>query len=140
MPAEELTREFLERIMTHDAPFSDEYGFVIESFAEGRARIRLPYQTKHIRPGGSISGPAMFALADFTLYVAVLSAVGPKAMAVTTNMSIDFLRKPSEADLIADAVLVKVGRRLAVGRIELRAEGDENLCAHATGTYSIPPQ
>ena len=82
----------------------------------------------------------MFALADFGMYVAVMGAIGPVALAVTTNMTIDFLRKPAERDLIADVRLIKLGKRLAIGRVEIRAEGEDDMCAHVTGTYSIPPQ
>lgn len=140
MPSDMLPREELDRILNTDAPFSAHYGFVVEDYDAGTARVRLPYDDKHIRPGGTISGPTMFALADFSMYIAVMGAIGPKALAVTTNMSIDFLRKPAEADLICEVRLIKLGKRLAVGQIEIRAEGDADMCAHVTGTYSIPPR
>ncbi|MDW3207275.1 MAG: PaaI family thioesterase [Alphaproteobacteria bacterium] len=140
MPSEMLPRAELDRILATEAPFSEHYGFVVEDYSAGTARVRLPYDDRHIRPGGTISGPSMFALADFAMYIAVMGAIGPQALAVTTNMSIDFLRKPAEADLIAEVELLKLGKRLAVGRIDIRAEGDSELCAHVTGTYSIPPR
>ncbi|MBO6863942.1 MAG: PaaI family thioesterase [Alphaproteobacteria bacterium] len=140
MPSELLPREELDRILATEAPFSAHYGFVVEDYSAGTARVRLPYDDRHIRPGGTISGPSMFALADFAMYIAVMGAIGPQALAVTTNMSIDFLRKPADADLIAEVQLLKLGKRLAVGRIDIRAEGDRDLCAHVTGTYSIPPR
>lgn len=135
-----LPREELDRILATDAPFSEHYGFIVEDYSAGTARVRLPYDVRHIRPGGTISGPSMFALADFAMYVAVLGAIGPEAMTVTTNMTIDFLRKPADTDLIAEVQLLKLGKRLAVGRIDIRAEGEADLCAHVTGTYSIPPR
>ena len=139
MPSDKLTQAQLDHILNTDAPFSAHYGFIVEEFDKGTATIRLPYDTRHIRPGGTISGPAMFALADFGMYVAVMGAIGPVALAVTTNMTIDFLRKPAERDLIADVRLIKLGKRLAIGRVEIRAEGEDDMCAHVTGTYSIPP-
>lgn len=135
-----LTKSELSQILSKDAPFTEHYGFRVESFGDGKALVRLPYHEKHIRPGGTICGPAMFALADFGLYVAVMGAVGPVPLAVTTNMTIDFLRKPSETDLLGAVSLIKLGKRLAVGRVDLYADGDTELCAHVTGTYSIPPR
>ncbi len=82
----------------------------------------------------------MMTLADLALYVAVLGAIGPVALAVTTNLSINFLSKPEPKDLIAEAKLLKLGKRLAVGEVALRSEGESALCAHVTGTYSIPPR
>lgn len=141
MSSTNLPREALDRLLSTDAPFAEHYGFVVESYDDdGNARIRLPYDARHIRPGGTISGPAMFALADFSLYIAVLAVIGPVELAVTTNMTIDFLRKPAERDLIASVQLLKCGKRLAVGKVDIRAEGETDLCAHVTGTYSIPPR
>lgn len=140
MPTEALPRDALDRILAHEAPFAEHYGFVVEEYESGTARVRLPYDDRHIRPGGTIAGPAMFALADFALYIAVMAAVGPVALAVTTNMTIDFLRKPAQSDLIADVALLKLGKRLAVGRVDIRSDGEVELCAHVTGTYSIPPR
>jgi len=141
MSSKLLPREALDRVLSTDAPFAEHYGFVVEEYDDdGNARIRLPYDGRHIRPGGTIAGPAMFALADFSLYIAVLAVIGPVELAVTTNMTIDFLRKPADRDLIAEVRLLKVGKRLAVGQIEIRAEGDDFLCANVTGTYSIPPR
>ena len=92
----------------------------------------------YIRPGGTISGPTMMELADFAMYVAVFSAVGPQPLAVTTNLNINFLRKPGKGDLIADARLMKVGKRLAVGEVEIYSDGVAEPVAHVTSTYSIP--
>jgi acyl-coenzyme A thioesterase PaaI-like protein len=82
----------------------------------------------------------MMAVADFTMYVAVLSAVGWVPLAVTTNLNINFLKKPGARDLLAEAKLIKLGKRLAVGEVALRSDGDDELVAHVTSTYSIPPQ
>jgi uncharacterized protein (TIGR00369 family) len=140
MPTDVLPREELDRILADEAPFAAHYGFIVEEYDHGTARVRLPYDDRHIRPGGTISGPAMFALAVFSLYVAVMAAVGPLHLAVTTNMTVDFLRKPEKRDLIAHVALLKLGKRLAVGRVDIRSDGETELCAHMTGTYSIPPR
>jgi uncharacterized protein (TIGR00369 family) len=113
--------------------------FHVEEVGPMRARVRMAYHQRHLRPGGTISGPSMFALADLSLYVAVLAQIGPVALAVTTNLAINFLRKPEPRDLIGECRLLKLGRRLAVGEVSIFADGKPDLVAHATGTYSIPP-
>lgn len=141
MPAK-LTRAELDAILAEDAPFADLFGFVVEEIGEGRARCRLPFSDVSIRPGGTISGPAMFALADFTLWIAVMADVGPVPLAVTTDMTIHFLSKPGAGeDLIAEAALLKSGKRLCVGDVRIFGahDPDETPVAHVTGTYSVPP-
>jgi uncharacterized protein (TIGR00369 family) len=101
-------------------------------------RVRWTFDERSLRPGGTVSGPTMMELADFAMYVAVFSAIGPQPLAVTTNLSINFLRKPSRADLVADARLLKVGKRLAVGEVSIYSEGTAEPVAHVTSTYSIP--
>jgi uncharacterized protein (TIGR00369 family) len=91
-------------------------------------------------PGGTISGPTMMMLADFALYLAVLSAIGPVALAVTINFNINFLRRPEQRDLIADARMLKLGKRLAVMEVNLRSDRSDEPVAHVTSTYSIPPR
>ncbi len=91
-----------------------------------------------LRPGGTLSGATMMALADFAMYIAVLSAIGWLPLAVTTNLSINFLKKPAPRDLVAEARLIKLGKRLAVGEIGIRSDGADDLVAHATSTYSLP--
>jgi uncharacterized protein (TIGR00369 family) len=114
--------------------------YEIEAVAYGASRLRLPFSDRALRPGGTLSGATMMALADFAMYVAVLSAVGWVPLAVTTNLTINFLKKPAARDLLADARLIKLGKRLAVGEIAIRSDGEEELVAHVTSTYSIPPQ
>jgi uncharacterized protein (TIGR00369 family) len=110
----------------------------VEETRHGFARVRMVYGDHLLRPGGTISGPAMFALADLSMYAAVLASVGPMALAVTTNLTINFLRKPGHGDMIGEARLLKLGKRLAVGEVALFSEGDAELAAHATSTYSLP--
>jgi uncharacterized protein (TIGR00369 family) len=114
--------------------------FSIEALGHGTCRMRMAYHERNIRPGGTLSGPSMFTLADLAFYVAVLGAIGPVGLAVTTNLSINFLRKPAQAALIADCRMLKIGKRLAVGEVTLFSEGEAEAVAHATGTYSIPPR
>ncbi|MEX1154950.1 PaaI family thioesterase [Parvibaculum sp.] len=114
----------------------------IEAVGPGTARLRLGFTERNLRPGGTISGPAMMALADYAMYAAVLAHIGPVALAVTTNLSINFLRKPEAADIIGEARLLKLGRALAVGEIVMWQEGPGEAApvAHAVSTYSIPPK
>lgn len=104
-------------------------------------QMRLAIGQRHLRPGGTVSGPTMFELADLAMYAAVLSRIGPVALAVTTGANIDFMRKPAPArDLLADCRLLKLGRMLAVGDVLIRSVGMEEPVARASLTYSIPPK
>lgn len=134
-----ITIKKFEEIRHSDAPFTEFYNFSIDELFNGECLVRLPYDLKHVRPGGTICGPAMFALADYSMWLAVLSVVGEVPLAVTTSMNINFLNKPREADLLCETRLLKKGKRLMVGEMFICAEGDEEPCAHVTGTYSVPP-
>ena len=102
--------------------------------------VRALVHERHLRPGGTVSGPAMFALADVAMYLAILAMIGPQALSVTTNCSIDFMRKPAAgANLRAEARLLKLGRSLAVGDVLIFSEGGDDPVARASLTYSIPP-
>ncbi len=114
--------------------------FVIESATAMRARVRLRVGPQHLRPGGTVSGPSLFSLADVSIYLALLATIGPEALAVTTNCAIDFMRKPAaDRDLIAEARLLKLGRVLAVGDVLIHSQGHAAPVARAGLTYSIPP-
>lgn len=107
--------------------------------ADGKtAQLAIEFHPTHLRPGGTISGPTMMALADTAMYALVLSAIGEVPLAVTTNLSINFLRRPKAEDLIADATMLKLGRTLAVGEVALRSASSTDVCAHAVVTYSLP--
>ncbi len=118
--------------------FKRDGGLTIEAVWHGGSRVRQCYDSSSLRPGGTISGATMMTLADFAMYVALLASIGWVPLAVTTNLNINFLRKPAERDLLAEVRLIKLGKRLAVGDIDIRSEGEEELVAHATATYSIP--
>ena len=94
---------------------------------------------EHLRPGGTVSGPTMFLLADVSFYLATLSMVGPKSLTVTTNCSINFLRKPNKKDLVSKARILKLGKTLSVGDVLIYSQGINKPVAHASLTYSIPP-
>ncbi|HEY8567411.1 MAG TPA: PaaI family thioesterase [Beijerinckiaceae bacterium] len=136
----QMTAAEVEAFLNREFPQIHHGGrtYHVEAVGDLAARLRMDYHERHIRPGGTISGPAMMALADLGLYVAVLANIGPVALAVTTNLSFNFLRKPEQRALLAECRLLKLGKRLAVGEVLIRSEGSEDLVCHATGTYSIP--
>lgn len=115
--------------------------FRVESVSETAIRVRRVIGDGDLRPGGTVSGPTMFGLADVSVYLAVLARIGPRALAVTTNASIDFMRKPEAGrDLIAECRLLKLGQVLAVGECLIYSEGKPDPVARASLTYSIPPK
>tara|TARA_R110002094_G_scaffold143690_1_gene133665 strand:+ start:366 stop:788 length:423 start_codon:yes stop_codon:yes gene_type:complete len=114
--------------------------FHVEHVSPMAAEVRLKVTDAHLRPGGTISGPSMFSLADLAMYAVTLAMIGPVALTVTTNCAIDFMRKPiSGRDLIGSARLLKLGRTLAVGDVLIRSEGSDDVVARASLTYAIPP-
>ena len=132
----------LHRFLATEFPqvFHADSGLTIEEVWHGGGRVRQAYQAQFIRPGGTISGPTMMALADFAMYVGVLASIGPRPLAVTINLNINFLRKPAARDLIAECRLLKLGKRLAVGEVTIRSDGTDEPVAHVTSSYSIPKE
>ncbi len=124
-------------ILTVELPSSAEYGIYLRSIEHGEAELVLPYSDHSLRPGGTIAGPFMMMLADVCMFAVVLSMLGEIKLAVTTSFNINFLRKPAETDLVARGKIIKLGKRLAV--VEVSIFSEEDIVAHATGTYSIPP-
>ena len=133
-----MTAQELESFL-HSAFPEMERIFLVEQVEDGFVRVRMLYHDRHLRPGGTISGPSLMTLADTAMYLVVLAMVGPVALAVTTNLNINFLRRPQAADCIAQARLLKLGKRLAVGEVTMYSAGETEPVAHATLTYSIPP-
>lgn len=129
--------EFMS-LCTEQLPLSRIIGLSVDYFGVDRVDLRASYNDDLLRPGGTIAGPVMMTLADAAVYGAVLARLGPVAMAVTTHLSIDFLRKPGQADVIASAHLLKLGKRLAVGDVVLTSAAGGELVAKASATYSIP--
>ena len=115
--------------------------FNVDHVAENEITMRMHISNQHLRPGGTVSGPSMFALADVCAYLVTLALIGPKALAVTTSCSIDFMRKPAaDTDLIANGRLLKLGKQLSVSDVLLYSEGQAKPVARASLTYAIPPQ
>ena len=134
-----MTAEELEAFLYSHFPDMEDRIFRVEKVDDEFAEVRLLYHERHLRPGGTISGPSLMTLADTSMYIAVLARIGPVALAVTTNLNINFLRKPAQRDVIARTRLLKLGKRLAVGEVTMYSEGEDDPVAHATVTYSIPP-
>lgn len=133
--------ELTELIALHFPQVHEGSGrLVIEAAGDGGARVRMHQDERMLRPGGTVSGPMMFKLADFAVYVAILADLGTGALqAVTTSMTMNFLTRPAPGDLLAVVKLLKVGRRLAVAEVELYVAGVDAMVAHATATYALPP-
>ncbi len=131
-----MTAEEIQNFLQQEFP---ENPLIVESCGNRRARLRLEVDQTHLRPGGTISGPTMMLLADTAVYAAILTTIGAVALAVTTNLNINFLRKPEpNLDLIGESWLMKVGKRLIVGEVIIYSENDPEPVAHATCTYSLP--
>lgn len=113
--------------------------FEILEIAPHAAEVRMAARDEDLRPGGTVSGPAMFALADVAFYIVTLAMIGPEPLTVTTSAAIDFLRKPAPGRIVASARILKLGRSLSVGDVLLRSEGMAAPVARAGFTYSIPP-
>ncbi|WP_297733677.1 PaaI family thioesterase [uncultured Maricaulis sp.] len=114
--------------------------FGIERIEPGRAIVSAEAQTAHLRPGGTVSGPTLFTLADFAAYAVILGHVGRQALAVTTNLNINFLRKAPPGPVTGQCRLLKLGSRLAVTDCDIKAGGSDDLIAQASATYSLPPK
>jgi uncharacterized protein (TIGR00369 family) len=141
MAAPKLTVKELEHLLGPEFPgmFNPQGGYGIEEVWFGGSRIRKYFNAGSLRPGGTIAGTTLMTLADFTPYVAILASIGWVPLAVTTNLTINFLKKPAQRDLLGEARLIKLGKRLAVAEVAIRSDGEDELVAHATSTYSIPP-
>lgn len=135
-----ISPEDFQNLIQEGVPIASMFDFQVEEMEHGQVRMRAPFKSGHVRPGGTVSGPIMMTLADCAMYGVVLSAIGQVELAVTTNLNINFLRRPSPGDLIAEGSLLKLGRRLAVCEITVYSEAHDDPVAHVTGTYSIPPQ
>lgn len=135
-----VTVEEFRGIIRDSLPFAAAFGAEIVEMGEGRAVAVLPFKSDFLRPGGTIGGPLLMMLADLVLYAAVLSRIGRVELAVTTNLTINFLRKPPPAGIRAEAKLLKLGSRLAIGEVSLYSADHDEIVAHVVATYSIPPR
>lgn len=136
-----VTIDEFNALAAEGLPLAGMLGLSLDTLANGRAVARLSYAGHVTRPGGTIAGPALMALADYAMYAVLLSAIGRVELAVTTSIHVNFLRRPGPADVLGEGRVLKLGRRLAVMEVTLyTADARERPVAHVTGTYSIPPR
>ncbi|HEY6982354.1 PaaI family thioesterase [Reyranella sp.] len=134
-----MTTAELMVFLDREFPQAATAGMEIEHLDDRTIRLRLPTDEQHLRPGGTVSGPTLVWLADVGFYLLILGQLGPVALAVTTNLNINFMRKPKAASqLVGEGRLLKLGRSLAVGDFTIWNDGQSEPVAHATMTYSIP--
>ena len=132
-----MTKEELNDFLEKEFPQVNK-NFEILKVSNKNFSMLMHISSEHLRPGATVSGPTMFLLADVTFYLATLSVIGPKSLTVTTNCSINFLRKPNEKNLISEARILKLGKTLSVGDVLIYSEDIDQPVAHASLTYSIP--
>jgi uncharacterized protein (TIGR00369 family) len=130
-------QQFVE-LMQSSLPVAVTLGAEPIEIGERHARFRMPFRTDFLRPGGTVSGPTLMALADVAMYAVLLAALDDAEQAVTSNLNMNFLRRPAPGTIIAESRLLRLGRRLAFGEVELFSEGDPDMIAHATCTYALP--
>jgi uncharacterized protein (TIGR00369 family) len=139
MTTSQITEEEFRQVLREGMPAGAAMPFQVVSLERGRVVLRLSTGTDDLRPGGTVAGPVLFALADLAIYAAVLTAVGVVPQAVTTDATIHFLRRPRAGVLVARARLLKEGRRLVVGEVTIGHEGEDDApVAHVVMTYSVP--
>ena len=132
-----MTKQSLTDFLDQEFPQVSK-NFEILDVSEDNFTMLMKISNEHLRPGGTVSGPTMFLLADVSFYLATLNIIGPKSLTVTTNCSINFLRKPNEKNLISKTRILKLGKTLSVGDVLIYSEGIDEAVAHASLTYSIP--
>ena len=133
-----ITGDAFLALVYETIPRSRGFDVSIEAITRGFVRMRLAYDPLHLRAGGTISGPTIMTLADTVLYAMVLSLVGLEPLAVTTDLSFHFMKKPAARDLIADARVLRHGKTLIIGDVTMHSDGDDALVAHAVGSYAVP--
>ncbi len=134
-----MTVSEMEAFLTDAFPEVDSRYKVRELLPMGAIIDKLP-DPRDLRPGGTLSGAAIFELADISFYVATLAMIGPKALTVTTSAAIDYMRKPEAGGMWAEARILKLGKTLSVGDVMLYSNAHDKPVAHANITFSIPPK
>lgn len=134
-----LSAADINAILRQVMPSSEANGFRVEQVEPTGVLCRMVFAQQHIRPGGTVSGPTMMTLADAAMYAAVMARLGRLEMAVTQNLNINFMARPAPADLLARVEVLKMGRRTVVMDVKIYSDGNPDMVAHATGTYSLPP-
>lgn len=135
-----INAQEVERIIRQGVPMAEDIDFRVDEVRSGWAAAHVPFNNRHVRPGGTISGPIIMALGDAAMYAAILATLGRVEMAVTSNLNINFLQRPSPTDLLAEATVLKMGKRLAFCEVKLHSLGSDELVAHVTGSYALPPE
>ena len=130
----------IERFLDEQFPQARALGASLKSVGGGKATLHIDADDRHLRPGGTVSGPTLMTLADTGAYLALLAEIGPVALAVTTSLTIHFMRKPPPGRIVTEAEILKLGRRLAVIQVTISAPNVDGPVAHATVTYAIPPR
>jgi uncharacterized protein (TIGR00369 family) len=130
----------IQKVIEEGVPLTKDFGLEVVSVGEKESQCRIPFESRFVRPGGTISGPVIMSLADAAMYAAIMGTLGKLEMAVTSQLSVSFLKRVSGAPLEAKAKILKIGERLAYCEVSINLEGEEDLVAHATGTYSLPPK
>lgn len=136
--AELLSADAVQQIIHQGLPAAAESGLVVEQVTPGGARLRQRFEARQTRPGGTLSGPTMMALADAAMYAAILGNLGRIEMAVTQSLNINFLARPQPRDLIAECDILRMGRRSVVLQVMIYSDGDSQPVAQATGNYALP--
>ncbi len=134
----EMTADQVQALIRTGVPMAEDIALCIDHLDAQKVVARVPFQGRLVRPGGTVSGPTIMALADAAMYAAVLGRLGRVEMAVTSNLNINFLAKPKPVDLLAEARILRLSRRQAVCEVELFSVGADELVAHVTGTYALP--
>ena len=135
----ELTAGQVQALIRAGVPMAEDIDLRVDRLDGDMAVARVPFHARLVRPGGTLSGPTIMALADAAMYAVVLGRLGRVEMAVTANLNINFLSRPAPVDLIAEARILRLSRRQAVCEVQLYSQGAEGeLVAHVTGTYALP--
>jgi len=133
-----ISAEEFDAAIRFGIPIMNSFSFKVECLEAGYARLRFQFDERHVRPGGTISGPLLVMVADAALYAMVMSVLGMELLAVTSNLNVHFLRKPAPTDVIGEATLLRHGRRNIVGQVHLYSAGESDPIAHVTSSYALP--
>lgn len=134
-----LQAKQVQKLIRSWIPMAEDIDLRVEELTQNAALIRIPFDEKNKRPGGSVSGPVLMAAGDTAMYAAILGAMGEVAMAVTSNLNINFMQRPGEVDILAEGKILKLGKRIAYCEVEIYTSESRDLVAHVTGSYALPP-
>ena len=135
-----LQAKQVQELIRNWIPMAEDIDLRVEKISDHSSLVRIPFDEKNKRPGGSVSGPVLMAAGDTAMYAAIIGALGEVAMAVTSNLNINFMQRPGEVDILAEGKILKLGKRIAYCEVELYTSGSRELVAHVTGSYALPPK